>query len=65
MKSVVIGVGGPVGSGKTLLIERLTRVMAKDYSCAVITNDIYTKEDAQFLHKNSILPMERIVGVET
>ena len=40
MKPVVIGVGGPVGSGKTLLIERLTRVMAKDYSCAVITNDI-------------------------
>ena len=40
MKPVVIGVGGPVGSGKTLLIERLTRVMAKDYRCAVITNDI-------------------------
>ena len=39
----------PVGSGKTLLIERLTRVMSKDYSCAVITNDIYTKEDAKFI----------------
>ena len=65
MKPVVIGVGGPVGSGKTLLIERLTRAMNNEYSCAVITNDIYTKEDAEFLHKNSILPMERIVGVET
>ena len=46
MKPVVIGVGGPVGSGKTLLIERLTRAMNNEYSCAVITNDIYTKEDA-------------------
>lgn len=56
---------GPVGSGKTALIEKLIRVMSKDYSIGVITNDIYTKEDAEFLHKNSILPMERIVGVET
>ena len=62
---VKIGVAGPVGSGKTALIEKLIRVMSKDYSIGVITNDIYTKEDAQFLHKNSILPMERIVGVET
>ena len=54
-----------MGSGKTALIEKLIRVMSKDYSIGVITNDIYTKEDAQFLHKNSILPMERIVGVET
>ena len=60
-----IGVAGPVGSGKTALIEKLIRVMSKDYSIGVITNDIYTKEDAEFLHKNSILPMERIVGVET
>ena len=44
MKPVVIGVGGPVGSGKTLLIERLTRAMNNEYSCAVITNDIYIKE---------------------
>ena len=56
---------GPVGSGKTALIEVLVRLMSKDYSIGVITNDIYTKEDAEFLHKNSVLPMERIVGVET
>jgi len=58
-------VAGPVGSGKTALIEKLIRTMSNEYSIGVITNDIYTKEDAQFLHKNSILPMERIVGVET
>ena len=46
MSYVKIGVGGPVGSGKTALIERITRKMAKDYSICVITNDIYTKEDA-------------------
>ena len=56
---------GPVGSGKTALIEKLIRTMSNEYSIGVITNDIYTKEDAEFLHKNSILPMERIVGVET
>ena len=56
---------GPVGSGKTALIEALVRLMSKDYSIGVITNDIYTKEDAEFLQKNSVLPMERIVGVET
>ena len=56
---------GPVGSGKTALIEALVRLMSKDYSIGVITNDIYTKEDAEFLHKNSVLPKERIVGVET
>ena len=65
MKYVKIGVAGPVGSGKTALIEILTRNMASDYSIGVITNDIYTKEDAQFLCKNSILPQERIIGVET
>ncbi|MGL4761726.1 MAG: urease accessory protein UreG [Sarcina sp.] len=65
MRPVVIGVGGPVGAGKTLLIERLTRTMEGDYKCAVITNDIYTKEDAKFMVKNSVLPEERIVGVET
>ncbi|PAF43169.1 urease accessory protein UreG [Helicobacter sp. 11S02596-1] len=62
---VKIGVCGPVGSGKTALIEALTRLMAKDYSMGVITNDIYTKEDAEFMSKNSILPRERIIGVET
>ncbi|MGL5616320.1 MAG: urease accessory protein UreG [Sarcina sp.] len=65
MKQVVIGVGGPVGAGKTLLIERVTRQMAKDYELAVITNDIYTKEDAKFMVKNSVLEEGRIVGVET
>ena len=65
MSYVKIGVGGPVGSGKTALIERLTRIMSKEYSICVITNDIYTKEDAEFLIKNSALPKERIVGVET
>jgi len=65
MSYVKIGVGGPVGSGKTALIERLTRKMSEEYSICVITNDIYTKEDAEFLIKNSKLPPERIVGVET
>lgn len=65
MSYVKIGVGGPVGSGKTALIERLTRKMSKEYSICVVTNDIYTKEDAEFLIKNSALPAERIVGVET
>ena len=62
---VKIGVAGPVGSGKTALIERLTRELKDVYSIGVITNDIYTKEDAEFLTKNSILPKERIIGVET
>lgn len=64
-RAVRIGVGGPVGSGKTMLIERLTRAMQNDYSMAVITNDIYTKEDAEFMIKNSVLPADRIIGVET
>lgn len=62
---VKIGVCGPVGSGKTALIECLTRLMIKDYSMGVITNDIYTKEDAEFLSKNSLMPKDRIIGVET
>lgn len=62
---IKVGVAGPVGAGKTALIERLTRKMAADYSIAVITNDIYTREDAEFLTKNSLLPAERIMGVET
>ena len=62
---IKIGVAGPVGSGKTALIERLCRQMFHDYSIAVITNDIYTKEDAEFLTQNSLLPAERIIGVET
>ena len=62
---IKVGVAGPVGSGKTALIERLTRLMHKEYSLGVITNDIYTREDAEFLTKNSLLPPERIIGVET
>ena len=62
---VKIGIAGPVGSGKTALIERLTRHMMDQYSIAVITNDIYTKEDAEFLTRNSLLPAARIMGVET
>jgi urease accessory protein len=62
---IKIGVAGPVGSGKTALIERLTRKLSDEYSIGVITNDIYTKEDAEFLTKNSLLPPERIIGVET
>ena len=65
MSYIKIGVGGPVGSGKTALIERLIRKMSGEYSICVVTNDIYTKEDAEFLIKNSMLPPERIVGVET
>ncbi len=65
MAYVKIGVGGPVGSGKTALIERLTRKMSDEYSICVVTNDIYTKEDAEFLIKNSALPPKRIIGVET
>ncbi|PFG02822.1 urease accessory protein UreG [Bacillus sp. es.036] len=60
-----IGIGGPVGAGKTLLVDRLTRAMKNEFSMAVITNDIYTKEDAMFLNKNGILPSDRIIGVET
>lgn len=62
---IKIGVAGPVGSGKTALIERLTRRLAQAYSLAVITNDIYTKEDAEFLTQHSLLPPDRIIGVET
>lgn len=65
MSYVCIGVAGPVGSGKTALIEALTRKMAGEYSMGVVTNDIYTKEDAEFLTANSVLPADRIVGVET
>ena len=64
-KYVKIGVAGPVGSGKTALIERLSRQFVGSYSVGVITNDIYTKEDAEFLTQNSLLPPERIIGVET
>ena len=60
-----VGVGGPVGSGKTTLVDRLCKLMRADYDIAVITNDIYTKEDAEFLTRSGALPPERIMGVET
>lgn len=62
---IKIGIAGPVGCGKTALIERLTRELVGEYQLGVITNDIYTKEDANFLTQNSLLPKERIIGVET
>lgn len=65
MKPVRIGIGGPVGSGKTSLVDQLTRAMHADYNIAVITNDIYTREDAQFLIRNGVLEENRIIGVET
>ncbi len=64
-KPIRIGVGGPVGAGKTMLVEKLTRAMYESYEMAVITNDIYTKEDAKFLIHNGVLPTDRIIGVET
>src|SRR2546427_6577651 len=64
-KPVRIGVGGPVGSGKTALIDRLCRRLVGRYEIAAVTNDIYTKEDAEFLMRQGVLPVERIVGVET
>jgi urease accessory protein len=64
-KVFTIGVGGPVGSGKTALVERLCRTFWPEYNLAVITNDIYTREDAEFLARREALPLERIVGVET
>ena len=60
-----VGVAGPVGSGKTALVETLCLGLKKNYQIAVVTNDIYTKEDANFLIKKKILEEGRIVGVET
>ncbi|NHN30416.1 urease accessory protein UreG [Paenibacillus agricola] len=60
-----IGIGGPVGSGKTALVERLARRLNDKYSIAVITNDIYTKEDANILIRSEALTADRIIGVET
>ena len=64
-KPLKIGIGGPVGSGKTALVESLCSRLKSAYEVAVITNDIYTREDADFLTRRGVLPSERIVGVET
>ncbi len=60
-----VGVGGPVGSGKTALLDALCKKMRKHYRIAVVTNDIYTREDAEFLTRSEALTPDRIVGVET
>ncbi len=60
-----VGVGGPVGSGKTALLQALCRNMKDNYNIAVVTNDIYTREDAEFLIRNGALDEDRIMGVET
>ena len=60
-----VGIGGPVGSGKTALVDRLCKFMRDRYDIAVVTNDIYTKEDAQFLTRSGALAPERILGIET
>ena len=60
-----IGVGGPVGSGKTALMEQLCRRLREEYDIAAVTNDIYCREDAEFLIRKGALPADRIVGVET
>jgi urease accessory protein len=65
MRPLRIGVGGPVGSGKTALVERLCRALRDEFRLGVITNDIYTREDAEFLQRAGALPPERILAVET
>jgi urease accessory protein len=60
-----VGIGGPVGSGKTALMDALCKALRDRYSIAAITNDIYTREDSEFLTRSGALPPERIVGVET
>lgn len=64
-KPVRLGIGGPVGAGKTALVDTLARRLAVEFSVAAITNDIFTKEDAEFLTRNETLPADRIMGVET
>ena len=62
---VRLGIGGPVGSGKTMLVLRLCEWLRDEFSLGVITNDIYTREDAEFLVRNNALPSNRVLGVET
>jgi urease accessory protein len=64
-KTFTLGVAGPVGSGKTALVERLCRDLWPEINLAVITNDIYTHEDADYLSRRNVLPLERIIGVQT
>jgi urease accessory protein len=64
-RAFTIGIGGPVGSGKTALLLALCRLLRDDYSLAVVTNDIFTKEDGEFLVRNQALPADRITAVET
>ncbi|MGW1926219.1 GTP-binding protein, partial [Streptomyces massasporeus] len=64
-RALRIGLGGPVGSGKTATVAALCRVLRDSLSLAVVTNDIYTREDAEFLLRNAVLPPERIQAVET
>src|SRR5215469_5835915 len=64
-KPIKIGIGGPVGSGKTALVDQLCKQMRDRYQLAVVTNDIFTKEDMEFLVRSKALPAERILGVET
>jgi urease accessory protein len=65
LNPVRIGIGGPVGSGKTMLVLRLCQWLRDEFSMAVVTNDIYTREDAEFLVRNEALPADRVAGVET
>ena len=64
-RPIRIGVGGPVGSGKTMCVFRLSQWLKDELSLAVITNDIYTREDAEFLLRQNVLPADRVIGVET
>jgi urease accessory protein len=64
-RPIRVGIGGPVGSGKTMLVLRLCQWLRDELSLAVVTNDIYTREDAEFLVRNEALPAERVLGVET
>ena len=65
MRAFRVGIAGPVGSGKTALVDRLSRRLSAQMNLAVVTNDIYTKEDAEFLIRQGALPADRVVGVET
>src|SRR5271170_4902232 len=65
MSALRLGIGGPVGSGKTMLVLRLCQWLRDSLSMAVVTNDIYTREDAEFLVRNDALPADRVIGVET